>query len=98
MNQTFHFRKQLQERVGMTWNELIAKYDHEVYEAGETTPHRIVRKKMLRYKDQDFIVFPDANLFCARGSNGVLVTAMYLDGAWGYKDRPYNADEHFGRK
>ena len=98
MYQTYHFRKQLQERVGKSWDELIAEYDHEVYEAGEHSPHRIVRKKMARYKDQAFIVFPKANLFCARAANGTLVTAMYLDGKWGYKDKPYDPDEHYGRR
>ena len=97
MNQTNHFKSQLLERVGMTWDELNAKYDAQVVEAGTNTKHRIVRKKQARYPDQDFLVFEDLNLFCARGSNGTLVTAMYLDGRWGYKNRAYNAAEHYGK-
>ena len=97
MKQSTHFKSQLMERISMDWDELIDTYDHEVVEAGSSTKHRIVAKKQKRYPNQDFIVFPDANLFCAVGSNGVLVTAMYLDGTWGYKNRPYNKDEHYGK-
>ena len=98
VKQTHHFKNQLNERIGLDWDELNAKYDSEVYIAGSSTPHRIVRKKMQRYPNQDFIVFPEANLFAARGENGVLVTAMYLDGRWGYKDRPYDPKKHYGNK
>lgn len=97
MNQTYHFKNQLLERVGLEWDELIEKFDHEVEEAGSVSSHRIVRKKQEKYPDQDFIVFEDANLFCARASNGVLVTAMYLDGRWGYRDRKYDPKEHYGQ-
>lgn len=97
MKKSYHFDSQLLERVGMEWGELIAKYDHEVVLAGEPTSHRIVRKKQKRYPTQDFIVFPEANLFCARGADDTLVTAMYLDGRWGYKNRPYDPKEHYGK-
>ena len=96
MKQTNHFKSQLLDRVGKTWDELVDQFDHEVYEAGSACPHRIVRAKQKRYPGQDFIVFPSINLFCARGENEVLVTAMYLDGRWGYKNRKYNPKEHYG--
>ncbi len=94
--QTYHFKQQLLDRVGLEWDQLIEQYDHEVVSAGESTPHRIVRKKQARYPDQDFIVFKDLNLFCARGSNEVLVTAMYLDGKWGYSKESYCPKKHYG--
>lgn len=92
-----HFPEQLHERIGMTWDELIAKYDYQVEKAGTKSKHRIVRHKQKRYPLQDFIVFPDANLFCAQGADGTLVTAMYLDGKWGYKNRAYCPKEHYGK-
>ena len=97
MRFSYHFQSQLDERIGLTWSELLAKYNHVVVKAGDYTPHRIVRKKQARYPEQDFLVFEKANLFCARGADGTLVTAMYLDGRWGYKNRPYSKEEHYGK-
>ena len=98
MRTTLHFTNALKSRTDLTWEELNQQFDSQVYTAGQTCPHKIVRNKMKRYTDQSFVVFPDANLFCAVRADGSLATAMYLDGRWGYKDQPYDPDAHFGRK
>ena len=97
MRTSEHFEGQLLERVGKTWDQLVKEFEYQVVKAGETTTHRIVSKKQKRYPHQDFIVFEDANLFVAADGDR-LVTAMYLDGRWGYKNRAYDASEHYGKK
>ena len=98
MKQSYHFPGQLLERIGKSWSELIAQYDYEVVKAGEPTSHRIVAKKQKRYPHQDFLVFKEENLFVGYDPiTEKLCTAMYLDGKWGYKNRAYNAKEHYGK-
>ena len=100
MKQSMHFPNQLYERVEMTWEELLNKCKGRYQEVlpNESTTHIIVRKKQQKYPHQHFLVFEEENLFVGYDPvTNKLCTAMYLDGRWGYKNKEYNADEHYGR-
>ena len=99
MKQSKHFPGMLFERTGLTWEELTSEKEYETILPESNHSYRIVKKKQIKYPHQHFLVFKDDNLFVGYDPiTDLLCTVMYLDGKWGYPNKEYNADEHYGRQ